>query len=324
MGVGVVPRRGRAHVEALAPARGFATYEDKFSEYKTALSEEISEFLDVNGELPSGEFLLLQRRDKAKSGRAVFVEINRLLESMEDRWDSQIEFHKSMLMAIVRSIFKTDYTENLNWLHKFFGTLDFYKYLLIMAMRRVGKTTSTSMMAAACLCTIPDFTIAIYSNGSRASKMMREKIEHYVMKANNCRILVKNQETMVLLGSDGTQRRIDCYPASVRYFFFLFVPPKFFFLNCRAWIISGQQRLCGFESRIVTTKKNSWRVHGLTASTVDSCITGKKCWVKLIVGDMPLLKFGIIANSEWRGRVAVNSTIFAGARLRITLKTARV
>jgi hypothetical protein len=74
-------------------------------------------------------------------------------------------------------------------------------FLMIITARRMGKTMGVSMFCAALLLHVPGLTIAVYSTGRRASKLLKELVEKLVRMSgdeNALRIINSNQEELFI------------------------------------------------------------------------------------------------------------------------------
>lgn len=162
---------------------------------------------------------------KKTDGDAV---LNELLENLSffdkiglKRSVPQKEFHRAMLQANIRNIYKDDFNKKyLQILEKypFLGT-ELRQEILICCPRRFGKTFATAMFVTACLLSIPEIKIAIFSPGRRQSSMLLDLIRDFVIKfpRGSSRIETKNQEKMVIRGNSPTEKRtVWAYPSSVK------------------------------------------------------------------------------------------------------------
>lgn len=95
--------------------------------------------------------------------------------------------------------------------------------VLVIAPRRSGKTVGMGMFCAAMALSIHSLEISVFATGQRtASKLLKEIgkfIEQafaYVGSSEQWKVARKNQENIVIVGPDGTERTVGCYPGSVR------------------------------------------------------------------------------------------------------------
>ena len=111
--------------------------------------------------------------------------------------------------------------------------------LLIMAARRVGKTTCIAVIVAALMIVVPNSTGAIFSLALRASKRLMKMIRDTLMKhpkgaAMLAASIMDNSEQIILVGDQPSHIKVlYAFPdiSDVRLSLFL-LPFKCFFNNC--------------------------------------------------------------------------------------------
>lgn len=106
-------------------------------------------------------------------------------------------------------------------------------YTVVSMARRNGKTFVTSGTVVAMLLCIPGIKVAIFSTCKRTSQMMMSAAVDMMEKAfelgthanrQDFQQVMKNTESIIFEGPDGTKRVLGCFPGSVRVSFnFLFV-----------------------------------------------------------------------------------------------------
>lgn len=161
---------------------------------------------------------------KARSGIAgdtYLMQIEHILDNFEGyvRSDSQKEFHKSFIDAVLPHIYGQEQFEKFRErILTERGVTNHQSEILVCCPRRFGKTTSVSMFIAALLYVVPDSWISCFSTGQRASTTLLDQAAKFLFtlpKAKD-RILKKNGEQLFVRGFDGSDiRRFHSFPSSV-------------------------------------------------------------------------------------------------------------
>jgi len=87
-------------------------------------------------------------------------------------------------------------------------------FVMMITARRVGKTWSVCMFDCAMLLYVPGFKINVYSTGRRASKMLKEQVEQFIMmEGSGARIIQSNQEELFVchkaMSTDSSRRSVE-------------------------------------------------------------------------------------------------------------------
>lgn len=121
--------------------------------------------------------LLPQLRQTASSGDETLQRLNAALDKFGyARSKVQRQLHHAFLNAVTPFIYGDELqlcsdrvlAEN-DW-------SDWRLQTLALTPRRFGKTTAVSMFCAACCLCVPEFQIAVFSTGRRASQMLLEQV----------------------------------------------------------------------------------------------------------------------------------------------------
>lgn len=151
------------------------------------------------------------------------------------RWSEiQVDIFTMFIEACLPLIYGDEWNENKARVLSERGLSREEPFCLVIMGRRNGKTYVTSAVACCLFLLVPDVTIAIFSTGERAAKMLMTVVEDMMKDAFNLGShvklqdyghITKNKEQIVKEGPDGTKRVLGCFPGSVRvsnlfYFYF--------------------------------------------------------------------------------------------------------
>jgi len=140
------------------------------------------------------------------------------------RTETQRYFHKKFVESILPHVYgKEEFNRYKERILEENGIDfdDYNPYTLISTPRRWGKTTSVAIFIAACLLTVPNIWISVYSTGRRASKALGDLVHKYLVKmetATNLKksgVFIKNTEEL-FYGGRNDLRRLYSYPATVQ------------------------------------------------------------------------------------------------------------
>jgi hypothetical protein len=128
--------------------------------------------------------------------------------------DDQLLFLEACLFACLPKIYGTDdWAVHHERVLNEWGRKEIDYYVMMITARRVGKTFSMSMFDAAYILTVPGQTIAVFSTGKRASKMLKELVEKFVFmsgETNARRIILSTDEELLIAEkpvADGMSKR---------------------------------------------------------------------------------------------------------------------
>jgi hypothetical protein len=158
------------------------------------------------------------------------VILNRLTQCLDEfdmmRFPHQIEFHANFLETILPFIYGNDWRECRKRVLASLGLTKVRQECLVISPRRWGKTVSVAMFVAALLLCVPNVEVAIFSTGRRtAGKLMNLIIRMFLRHplADKYHFKTHNQETVIMVGPDGGERALSCYPGSVKVTFQAYV-----------------------------------------------------------------------------------------------------
>lgn len=133
------------------------------------------------------------------------------------RSPSQKDMHSYFLGSCIRAIYGEGYKKNRS------RVVDKYKLptrkqqMLVCCPRRFGKTFGVAYFAVVMAIVLPNIEISIFSPGRRQSSALMGVIHKFLKKLNEqSRILVKNEEKMVVQTLSGEESKINAYPGAVR------------------------------------------------------------------------------------------------------------
>lgn len=155
--------------------------------------------------------------------------IRRLLSSFTDdqgklirRSEPQQTVHEVYIRACLPKIYDDEWDDNREHIMKKFGITRLQMWVLVVMARREGKTWGMAMFIAAMVLSVSDTEISIFATCKRTAEKLLKVFHKFLLKAmailpgEEFIIIKKTQETIILMGPDGTERIIGCYPASVR------------------------------------------------------------------------------------------------------------
>lgn len=145
------------------------------------------------------------------------------------RSEPQQNVHEVYLRACLPKIYDDEWDDNREHIMKKFGITRLQMWVLVVMARREGKTWGMAMFIAAMVLSVADIEISIFATCKRTAEKLLKVFHKFLIKAMEFMtdeefvIVKKTQETIIIMGPDGTERIIGCYPASVRYE--TFIPP---------------------------------------------------------------------------------------------------
>jgi len=133
----------------------------------------------------------------------------------------QRKFHKAFVTAILPKIFGSDLYKYIGRLMKWLDITDIRSDVLVLAIRRSGKTTAVAIFAAAVALTIPDMEVSIYSTCLRTSRKLMVLIwKIAILLAGTPAVVVRFNADALELECCGTISKINSLPATVQIRFF--------------------------------------------------------------------------------------------------------
>lgn len=152
------------------------------------------------------------------------------------KWgEDQVRVFNAFVFSCLPLIYGEEWPENKARVLEEWNKTRECPYTVVSMARRNGKTFVTSGTVVAMLLTIPGITVAIFSTCKRTSQMMMSAAVDMLEKAfdlgthvnkQDFQQVLKNTESVVFEGPDGTKRSLGCFPGSVK------VSRSFFFLQC--------------------------------------------------------------------------------------------
>jgi len=147
-----------------------------------------------------------------------------------ERSGMQQGFHKDMVGACARNIFKQDLESEIDDLLIELNTTKLRSQFMAITPRRTGKTYSVAMFVVAYLFAVERSTQSIFSTGRRASQKLIELIYKFACKIPGLKecIIKHTVETIWFKGPYGDEdvRKVSSYPSNPKIspfsFFFLF------------------------------------------------------------------------------------------------------
>lgn len=139
------------------------------------------------------------------------------------RSEPQQNVHEVYIRACLPKIYDDEWDDNREHIMKKFGITRLQMWVLVVMARREGKTWGMAMFIAAMVLSVADIEISIFATCKRTAEKLLKVFNKFLIKAmdfipeEEFVIIKKTQETIIIMGPDGTERIIGCYPASVRY-----------------------------------------------------------------------------------------------------------
>jgi hypothetical protein len=138
------------------------------------------------------------------------------------RSEPQHTVHEAYIRACLPKIYDEEWDDNREAIMQKFEINRLQMWVLVVMARREGKTWGMAMFIAAMILSIPDTEISIFATCKRTAGKLLKVFHKFLMKAiahlgdEEWVIVSKNAEQIIVMGPDGTERIIGCYPASVR------------------------------------------------------------------------------------------------------------
>jgi hypothetical protein len=134
----------------------------------------------------------------------------------------QRQLHETYIRTCLAKLYQDEWEENRERILAYHGVKEFQQETLVVMPRRSGKTWSMAMFCVAMLVVCPDIEISVFATVQRTAgkllklivKMLRRLREF--MGDNDFKVVKENEEVIVLLGPDKTERTCACYPGSAR------------------------------------------------------------------------------------------------------------
>lgn len=160
-----------------------------------------------------------------------------LLEKIRDcffnglgiKWgEDQVRVFNAFVFSCLPLIYGDEWPENKARVLEEWNKTRECPYTVVSMARRNGKTFVTSGTVVAMLLTIPGIKVAIFSTCKRTSQMMMSAAVDMLEKAfelgthvnrQDFQQVLKNTESVVFEGPDGTKRVLGCFPGSVKVSF---------------------------------------------------------------------------------------------------------
>lgn len=142
------------------------------------------------------------------------------------KWgEDQVRVFNAFIFSCLPLIYGEDWPENKARVLEEWNKTKECPYTVVSMARRNGKTFVTSGTVVAMLLCIPGIKVAIFSTCKRTSQMMMSAAVEMLEKAfdigthanqQDFQQVLKNTESVVFVGPDGTKRVLGCFPGSVK------------------------------------------------------------------------------------------------------------
>ncbi len=138
------------------------------------------------------------------------------------RSEPQHDVHEAYIRACLPKIYEEEWDDNREAIMERYEIDRLQMWVLVVMARREGKTWGMAMFIAAMILSIPDTEISIFATCKRTAGKLLKVFHKFLMKAidylgdEEWIVASKNAEQIIVVGPDGTERIIGCYPASVR------------------------------------------------------------------------------------------------------------
>ena len=138
------------------------------------------------------------------------------------RSEPQHTVHEAYIRACLPKIYDEEWDDNREAIMQEFEINRLQMWVLVVMARREGKTWGMAMFIAAMILSVPDTEISIFATCKRTAGKLLKVFHKFLSKAidylgdEEWIIVSKNAEQIIVMGPDGTERIIGCYPASVR------------------------------------------------------------------------------------------------------------
>ena len=184
-------------------------------------------FVDFGGRLISPVDMATNRTEVCMGDR-VLKSVQTMLKKLDrkdmfPRSQLQKELHNLYTGAEMHHIYGKDFEVKVTELKMRLKVPDFHPRVGVSMPRRFGKTQSVGQHDATMLaCMKSPFVIGVFSQGSRASKLLL-KLTYSIMvmldPESDQQVEVNNAETLMLRNADtGVARTMNSYPGGVRFF----------------------------------------------------------------------------------------------------------
>jgi hypothetical protein len=208
-------------------------YTDRFGEINKELrrlEREKAIYIEKNTIHPTYYYYTEECRKRKQTecaGDRIHADINRRLDIVDDlmfdRSNDQRKFHETIIIGNLQNIYKTEFNMNVTRIMTEMAIDIIRKYLLIIAARRTGKTTTIGVILAIFMLAIPGVEIAVFSSCTRLSVNMLNLVDKVGCIFPEWMPLrkVKNQEMLKLILPNKDIRTLRSLPnAASKYFFF--------------------------------------------------------------------------------------------------------
>lgn len=139
----------------------------------------------------------------------------RIVRSREQRM-----IHETYIRTAIPKIFQNEWEDNQERIMLKYGIEKLQQETFVVMPRRSGKTWSMAMFCAVMLVVCGDIETSIFATGQRTAGKLLKLIDKMLTKllafvgGDSYKVLQRNQEGIVLIGPDGTERKCGCYPGS--------------------------------------------------------------------------------------------------------------
>lgn len=170
----------------------------------------------------------------SQSSEAVKCNGDEILDQIRDcffngmgiKWgEDQVRVFNAFVFSCLPLVYGEEWSENKARVLEDWGQTRECPYTVVSMARRNGKTFVTSGTVVAMMLTVPGIKVAIFSTCKRTSQMMMQACVDMIEKAfdlgthanrQDFTQVMKNTESIVYEGPDGSKRVLGCFPGSVR------------------------------------------------------------------------------------------------------------
>lgn len=134
-----------------------------------------------------------------------------------NRSTQQRQFHKAFMTAVLPKIYGAELYKHVGRLMREFDLDDMRTDVIVLAIRRAGKTMAVAMFSSAYVLTQPDTETSIYSTCQRTSRKLMALIWKLVVKLyGGASCIVRYNEEFLEVACCGSTAKINSLPSKVQ------------------------------------------------------------------------------------------------------------
>lgn len=189
--------------------------------YKTFLKIDVTK--SFNDSANSGVTVAVTKPAVKMTGDQKLRRLRLVLDSFPiTRGEIQIMFHEKFIQSCLPIIYRGEWDYNFDAIMRRNRLVEIFLERVLICPRRFGKSVGVALFGAACLWTIPNHTITIFSRGKRmAQKLMLQCLRFALSLPDFKRYIVSctTEKVELCFGSDD-RRCLCCLPGSTEVLFF--------------------------------------------------------------------------------------------------------